>query len=221
MKLSNILWGIVLIILGVIIGLNALDITHIDIFFKGWWTFLIIIPCFIEIFRGKDTIGNSIGLIIGVFLFLACRKIISFDLVLKLTLPCVLIVIGIILLFKGIMSNKISKKIDDVLINTDEEYYAIFNNKKTTFTDCNISGSNINAIFGEYICDFSNYKFSEDVVFNVSSIFGSVKIIVPNDVNVITSGVPIFGSINNKTNNKGKKTIYIKSTVMFGGVEVK
>ena len=66
MKLSNILWGIVLIILGVIIGLNALDITHIDIFFKGWWTFLIIIPCFIEIFRGKDTIGNSIGLIIGV-----------------------------------------------------------------------------------------------------------------------------------------------------------
>ena len=49
MKLSNILWGIVLIILGVIIGLNALDITHIDIFFKGWWTFLIIIPCFTNV----------------------------------------------------------------------------------------------------------------------------------------------------------------------------
>ena len=34
-KTSNIIWGLVLIGLGVIIGLNALDITNIDLFFKG------------------------------------------------------------------------------------------------------------------------------------------------------------------------------------------
>ena len=45
-KAGNILWGIVLIVIGVIFALNALDITSIDIFFDGWWTLFIIIPSF-------------------------------------------------------------------------------------------------------------------------------------------------------------------------------
>ena len=34
-KISNWLWGIVLIVVGVVLGLNALNITKIDIFFDG------------------------------------------------------------------------------------------------------------------------------------------------------------------------------------------
>ena len=34
-KIGNILWGVVLIIIGLIIGGNALGITHINIFFNG------------------------------------------------------------------------------------------------------------------------------------------------------------------------------------------
>ena len=40
-KVGNILWGIVLIVLGIIIGLNATGVTHINIFFRGWWTLII------------------------------------------------------------------------------------------------------------------------------------------------------------------------------------
>ena len=46
-KFGNVLWGIILIIIGLIIGGNALGITNINIFFDGWWTLFIIIPCFI------------------------------------------------------------------------------------------------------------------------------------------------------------------------------
>ena len=42
-KLANTLWGIVLVVIGVILTLNALEITNINIFFEGWWTLLIII----------------------------------------------------------------------------------------------------------------------------------------------------------------------------------
>jgi len=51
---SKILWGIVLIGLGIVIGLNALNITYINIFFRGWWTLIIIIPCLIGLFDDKN-----------------------------------------------------------------------------------------------------------------------------------------------------------------------
>lgn len=51
---SKILWGIALIALGVVIGLNALDITHINLLFRGWWTLFIIIPCLIGLFDDKS-----------------------------------------------------------------------------------------------------------------------------------------------------------------------
>ena len=72
MKIENILWGILLIILGVIFGLNALEITNIDIFFSGWWTLFIIVPCFIGLFKESDKTGNIIGILFGIVLLLCC-----------------------------------------------------------------------------------------------------------------------------------------------------
>ena len=46
-KFGDLLWGLFFIALGLIIGLNAMGITHINIFFSGWWTLFIIVPCFI------------------------------------------------------------------------------------------------------------------------------------------------------------------------------
>ena len=44
-NLTSVIWGLVFIIVGVIFGLNTLNITDINIFFDGWWTLFIIIPC--------------------------------------------------------------------------------------------------------------------------------------------------------------------------------
>lgn len=51
---SKMLWGIVLIVIGLIIGLNAFDILSINLFFEGWWTLIIIIPCLIGLFNGEN-----------------------------------------------------------------------------------------------------------------------------------------------------------------------
>ena len=51
---GNVLWGIVLIVVGLIIGGNALGITNINIFFDGWWTLFIIVPCFIGLFKERE-----------------------------------------------------------------------------------------------------------------------------------------------------------------------
>lgn len=33
---KNIMWGIVLVVIGIVIGTNNLGITNIDVFFDGW-----------------------------------------------------------------------------------------------------------------------------------------------------------------------------------------
>ena len=106
-KTSNLLWGILLIVIGIIFGLNALDITDINIFFDGWWTLFIIIPCFIDLFKEKDKTGNIIGLVIGISLLLASNNIIDFNLIWKLAFPIALVIIGLSLIFKDTISNKV------------------------------------------------------------------------------------------------------------------
>lgn len=62
---GNVLWGIVLIVIGLILGGNALGITNINIFFEGWWTLFIIIPCFIGLFKDNEKTASLIGLAIS------------------------------------------------------------------------------------------------------------------------------------------------------------
>ena len=108
---GNVLWGIVLIVVGLIIGGNALGITNINIFFDGWWTLFIIVPCFIGLFKEREKTGNIIGLLIGIALLLCCQDILDFDMIWKLALPVVLIIIGISFIFKDTFNHKINEEI--------------------------------------------------------------------------------------------------------------
>ena len=222
MKTSNMIWGIILIIVGVIFGLNALEITDINIFFNGWWTLFIIIPCLISLLKGKEYAGNIIGLFVGVTLLLACNNIITFELIGKLLLPVILVVIGFSILFKDIINTKIKNKIKNVIPTSSDEFYAVFGSNRINPTQDEINGANVNAIFGELVCDLSNSKITKDIVINATSVFGGMTIIVPDNVNIVTSAFPLFGGITNKVKNKdNKNTIFIKGTIMFGGIDIK
>ena len=105
-NIKNILWGIILVIIGVIIGLNTIGITNIDIFFDGWWTLVIIVPCFIGLFTNKDKTGNIIGLLVGVILLLGMQNIIDFNLIWKLLLPSIIVIIGLSLIFKNTFNSR-------------------------------------------------------------------------------------------------------------------
>ena len=64
-NVSRITWGIVLVTVGALFALNALSITDIDVFFDGWWTLFIIVPCAIGLFTDYDKTGHLIGICIG------------------------------------------------------------------------------------------------------------------------------------------------------------
>ena len=74
-KMSGILWGIAITAVGVILALNAIGLTDINIFFHGWWTLFIIVPSFIGLVTDRNKTGSIIGLCIGVCLLLGCLGI--------------------------------------------------------------------------------------------------------------------------------------------------
>ena len=224
-NMKNILWGIILVIIGVIIGLNTMGITDIDIFFDGWWTLFIIVPCFIGLFTNKDKTGNIIGLLVGVILLLGMQNIIDFSLIWKLLLPSIIVIIGLSLIFKNTFNSKINSEIKKLNNkNTkDNEYCATFSGQRIDFPNEEFKGATLNSVFGSITCDLRETKIKEDVVINASSVFGGIDIIVPDDVNIKVKSNSIFGGVDNKKKNSEDKkhTIYVNASCLFGGVDIK
>ena len=224
-NIKNVLWGIVLVIIGVIIGLNTMGITDIDIFFDGWWTLFIIVPCFVGLFTNKDKTGNIIGLLVGVILLLGMQNIIDFSLIWKLLLPSIIVIIGLSLIFKNTFNSKINSEIKKLNNkNTkDNEYCATFSGQRIDFPNEEFKGATLNSVFGSITCDLRETKIKEDVVINASSVFGGIDIIVPDDVNIKIKSNSIFGGVDNKKKNSEDKkhTIYVNASCLFGGVDIK
>ena len=223
-KSSSIIWGIVLVVAGVLFALNAFGVTNINIFFDGWWTLFIIIPCTVGLITEREKTGNIIGLAVGVFLLLCCQDILSFSMLWKLLIPAIIIIIGIKMIFGGIFGNKAH----EIIINMKENG----NNPKVgcaTFSGCNMNfdgeifdGAELSAVFGGIKCDLKNSIIEKDCAIQISAIFGGVEIYVPENINVKVSSNSIFGGISNKAESgKDAPTIYISGTCMFGGVEIK
>lgn len=211
------LWGVILIIVGLIIALNVLGVTDIDLFFDGWWTLLIIVPSFIGLFNEKEKTGNIIGLVIGFLLLLSAQNVIEFELIFKLGLPIILILVGLSFIFKdSTKKNKVPKKKNDL------DYVATFSGQTVKFEDEEFKGCNFEAIFGGIKCDLTNSKIENESIINACAIFGGINIIVPDNVKVIVKSTSIFGGVENKHNNMkdAKNILYIDAICLFGGVEI-
>lgn len=213
MNNKNILWGIVLVIIGVIVGLNALNITNINIFFNGWWTLFIIIPSLIGLLNEKDKTGNIIGLIIGVVLLLGVQNIIDFDLIWKLILPVIIIIVGLSLIFGNNLNKKINNEIKKInnKKGKNEEYCSTFSEQKIDFDDEEFKGVSLTAVFGGITLDLRKAKINEDVVINTTSVFGGIDIYVPDNIKIKVKSTSIFGGVDNKKikNDNEKEHLYI------------
>ena len=85
-------------------------------------------------------------------------------------------------------------------------------------------GAELEAIFGGVECNLQKAIIEKDVHIEASAIFGGIEIKLPENVNVKLSSTGILGGSSNK---RGKEhienapTVYIHSTGVFGGVDIK
>ena len=224
-KVSNILWGLVLVAIGAVFALKAFGV-DLDVFFKGWWTLFIIVPCAIGLFTEREKLGNLIGIGIGVLLLLAARDVISFGLIWKLAVPAIIILIGLKMIFGGLFnrkSNEVYRKLKEDG-KTLRNGSAVFSGSDMKFAGEVFEGAELNAIFGAVTCDLRGAVIQSDVVINASAVFGGIDIIVPDGVNVKVASNSIFGGVSEKNKTpfaENVPTVYINATCIFGGLDIK
>ncbi len=225
-RMRNILWGLVFVAVGVVFGLNALEITDINLFFDGWWTLFIIVPCTIELFKTHGRLGNLIGVIIGVVLLLVCQDLLDIELMGKLLVPAILVIIGIAFIFKDAFSGQAGKKIKELHKGKsgNKAYFSAFSGQKVDFNGQTFTGTDLSAIFGGVECDLRNAVMNEDAVIDVNAIFGGVDIFVPDYVRVKIRSTSIFGGVSEKGVHDPvgeAPTLYVNAVCLFGGVDIK
>lgn len=171
------------------------------------------------------------GLIfIGVGLFLILPDIPSFHFIqIWMLWPILLIAIGMSLLLQnrsryedGRPRNKDESRDDYV----DE--VSIFSGGEKIITSQNFKGGKITTIFGGSEINLLNANLAKGPVYiDIAALFGGTTLIVPENWNVKTDLVTIFGgfadkrNVNSETQDGEESVLYIKGVVIFGGGELK
>lgn len=242
-KVNRVLWGLVLVALGVVWALRATGLVDWSIFFPGWWTLFIIVPSVIGLITEDHKGGSLFGILLGVALLLACLGVINFSMIWKLILPVVVILIGLSLICRTAFSSDEARKVHEAhhkarmakikegkVVEGDDyqEYWATFSSIREEFNGKEFADCRLEAVFGSITLDLTDAKMPSESVVKVSAIFGGAKIIVPDDVEVEVSSSSIFGGVDNKhrktsksEGKKSSKTLYVDATAVFGGVEIK
>ena len=225
-KLSNMVWGAVLIAAGVIFALNELGLTDVELLFDGWWTLFIIIPCTVGLFTEREKSANAVGLIIGVLLLLAAQGIMEFSVIWKLALPIVIIAIGI----KLIVDSTTSKS--NVVFEEMKAEGKTPHTSCAAFSGCDVKldgevfeGAELTAVFGGIKYDLRGAVIEKDAAIKICAVFGGIDVFVPDNVKVKLNTTSIFGGASDKTASKAEGddavTLYVSGICLFGGADIK
>lgn len=247
-KANGLFIGLLFIVVGFLYACSALDFIDFSIFFPGWWTLFIIVPCLYALTRkNEDKTGPAIGLIIGIC-FLINAQDIDFHIdFFPMALAVLCILIGWKLIFPG--KKKEQKHVEvnynsetgekEVVINDvkfDNTYTknsngyvnasAILGGKDIRVDNECFTGADICVVMGAIDLNLRNAIISEDVYINVSAVMGGIDIYVPANVRVVTDGCStIMGGIDVNTtyaNFQSADTprVIITGSCVMGGIDI-
>lgn len=219
-RISSVLWGLIFIAAGVgIVGVMA-GAWEFNFLFAGWWTLFLIVPALLGMIEHGISIGNTIGLVLGVALLSCCRGWLPWEVLSRMLIPTVMILIGGVLVFKNLFHLNLGK----VKVPNEKRLseLVVFSGKNLVIHE-EFFGIDGEAIFSGLTIDLRGAKITENISIDALAVFGGVEILLPANVSVKLSDLSLFGGCNNgrKYNPEAGPTVYVNATALFGGVEVK
>ena len=248
-KANGLIVGVLFIVVGLLYACSALDIFEFSIFFPGWWTLFIIVPCIYALTRkNEDKTGPVIGLIIGICFLINAQ---DFDFHINFW-PMAIAVLCIVIGWKMIFPQKKKehKQVEFTYDNTSGEKEVVIDGVKFDNTYTKSSGGYVNAsailggkdirvdnecftgadicvIMGAVDLNLRNAIISEDVYVNVTAVMGGIDIYAPANVRVVTDGCStIMGGIDVNTpyanfHSTDTPRLIITGNCIMGGIDIK
>jgi predicted membrane protein len=233
--------GVFILLIGIAALLKAASVP-LPYWAFSWHMILIALGIFIGIRHGFRGISWLILMLIG-GAFLADRMYPDMEMR-RYTWPVMLIVLGLFFIFRPRRrwhweSGEKKTTADsgmphDPILNPDatdsqEDYVnttSVFGGAKKNILSKNFKGGEIVNIFGGTELNLSQADITGEAVIEMTTIFGGTKLIIPSNWTVKSDAAVIFGGIEDKRtipamNEGAGKTLILKGTVIFGGIDIK
>ncbi len=156
----------------------------------------------------------------------------------KYVVPIVLVSVGLLILFRPRHSRRCwqKKNVGEGTLTTSAfegestaddfvDSTSIFGGAKKNIISKKFRGGDLVNIFGGTELDLSRADFNGTAEIELTTIFGGTKLIVPSNWDVRSEAVTLFGGLEDKrnmsTSENPTKTLILKGTVIFGGIELK
>lgn len=227
-KISNVVWGLLLILIGIGYAGGNLGIWDFNIFFRGWWTLFILVPCIINLIQYGPNGGNIAGICVGVVLLLGAQGILAFSMIRKLLVPAILILIGLSILLSNTKCKITDQQGNQIPFEKTgtggSDVSGVFDGRKVQYDGQLFEGATVSAVFGGVNMDLRSAVIERDVRIDATAIFGGVEIYVPSNVVVRVMSTPVLGGVSNRALAPTEvpcHTLYINATCVFGGVDIK
>jgi predicted membrane protein len=108
--------------------------------------------------------------------------------------------------------------------DTIVDVVSVFSGIKKKILSKQFAGGDIVCIFGGSEINLTNADFVSPITLELTQVFGGTKLVVPGNWEIRSEIAAIFGEVDDKrpqpVNAISEKTIILKGTVIFGGVEV-
>ena len=250
-------WGGLFLTIGILLAGNIGGYWNVDLpfllFYKGFWTLFIILPCVVSIIQNGFEVATTTAIVVSCLITSAKLGYLDFAMAKRLLLPLLLIIIGLSFFIGYFFPDQDGYEIEE---NTDQEsttlpssnsldqndlelpvsqkqkvsslreFASAFSSKTINYDNRIFRGCKLSTTFGELRLNISNAHLADPTLhIECSSMFGTVDIHVPEDVNVIVKGKAMFGGIHNYRKGissiVGVPTIYINVICIVGGVDIR
>ncbi|WP_296620357.1 DUF5668 domain-containing protein [Marivirga sp.] len=234
---NNLSFGVLLLIVGSILLLDRMDV--IDFSWVFSWPFILIGIGIFSIVRHGASNGFGVFMILLGSFFLVRREHLIPAEYYDYLLPAGIIMVGLYLIFSRsskFRSSKIDSEkefeanvgVSDAKI-VESDYIkaeAVFASVQRRLITKDFKGGKITTAFGGADIDLSKADIKESAVLDVEVIFGGLKLIIPPHWEVQADVSNVFSGIEDKrafpsVDEADRKTLYIKGSVSFGGLEFK
>jgi predicted membrane protein len=216
----QLVFGIIIIIVGVAITLDNLNIFYARELFR-WWPLALMALGMVQLFESESAgrrMAGAILLGIGSLFLLDRLHVLHFFF--RELWPLILVIIGVAILW-GAWTRERGPLVGGDTVDAT----ALLGGVERTCTSQDFRGGEITAIMGGCEIDLRQAAIKTDeVVLHVFAFWGGIEIKVPETWAVTLEGFPIMGGMTDSARTpieRSNQRLLIKGFVMMGGVEVR